>query len=68
MTKADWLDWKAHPVTKAFFESLIQRREDMKEVLINQAGDNVYNDTIINGYAKALVDVYNTDFEEIENA
>ncbi len=68
MTKEDWLDWKAHPVTKKFFESIHIRREDIKEALINQAGDNDFNDAIMNGYAKALVDVQNTDFEEVEDA
>lgn len=67
MTKSDWSDWLAHPVTKLFFLSVQNRREDLKEVLILQAGNDPVQDSQIKGYAQALVDISNTDFEEVDN-
>lgn len=64
-TKQDWLDWKAHPITKTFFDSVLERREDIKEVLIVQAGREPVQDSELKGYAQALLDVTNTEFEEI---
>lgn len=66
-SKADWLEWKTSPITKAFFGTINERRENVKEILIQQAGRDSINDSELVGYARALVDVLGTDFEELDD-
>ena len=68
MTKEDWLDWKNSPVTKLFFEAAVERREFVKEELIELAGQDSYRDAYRSGYAKCIEDFLSTDFEEMDNA
>lgn len=64
--KSEYIDWKNSPVTVAFFEYVMERREALKESLANNAGDNPYQDALQSGYFKALTDILATEFEDVE--
>lgn len=67
MTKQDFLDWKAHPVTKAVFVSIGDRIASLKETL---AGDVMSDDpkaapqTV--GAIKAFEFLMNIDYEDAD--
>ena len=63
-SRQDFLDWKAHPVTKLVFEHLRQREGDIKEVLATEAGFDSTVDRYHTGYIAAIRDVVLMDFEE----
>lgn len=67
MNQSDFKDWQSYPVTKAFFRSVRERIEGLKEELSFQAGDNPSMDHRKVGAIQALRDVLETDwFEETE--
>lgn len=49
ISKSDYNNWKADPVTKAFFEACQARVEDAKELLSYQAGEDNNRDTFFRG-------------------
>jgi len=49
ISKNDYGNWKADPVTKAFFSACVERVEDAKEVLANQAGEDSIRDNFMRG-------------------
>jgi len=62
---SDFKDWQSYPMTKAFFMSVVNRIENLKEELATQAGESLRNDGIKVGSIQALRDVLDTDwFEE----
>lgn len=67
MNQSDFIDWKSHPVTQAFFKSVVINIEGLKDELSFQAGSDPRNDGIKVGAIQALRDVLETDwFEETE--
>lgn len=69
ITKGDFLDWKQHNVTKAFFDAAQQRIEDAKDVLSFSAGNDVLQDRILVGLIQAyreMQDFYIDDMVETE--
>lgn len=67
MTRADFIDWKSHPITKAFFTSINYKIEGLKEELAYQAGDNPRADGTKVGAIQALRDIMDADwFEETQ--
>jgi len=68
MTSNDFKDWQSYPVTKAFFVSVHNRIEQLKEELSYSAGDNTRADNLKVGAIQALRDILDTDwFEETKN-
>lgn len=65
MTANDFYDWKKHPVTVAVFDTLRQRREDLKEELVGAtaAGENVIAISKA-GAILAIEELLNMSFEE----
>lgn len=53
VTKLEFVDWKADPVTKAFFEAAEQRIEDSKDILGDSAGLNPDQDNYMRGFITA---------------
>lgn len=53
VTKADFLDWKSHPVTKAFFEASQVRIEECKDLLSYSAGNDALYDKVLVGVIHA---------------
>jgi hypothetical protein len=64
MTKADFVDWKSHPVTKQVFTSLQGRIYDLQVELGYSAGSDQANDNRRVGAIQALRDVLTMDFDE----
>lgn len=53
MTYSDWLEWKANPITKLFYEACDERVEDAKEIVINAAGIDQLQDSFYRGFVYA---------------
>ena len=68
MTYEDWLDWKKNPVTVLFFDAAVERRNEVKEEVIQVAGQDSYQDAFKSGYCRAIDDFLNTEFTEVEDA
>lgn len=67
MNQSDFIDWKSNPVTKAFFNTVHNRIESLKDELGYQAGYSPIHDGRRAGAIQALRDVLDTDwFEETE--
>jgi hypothetical protein len=65
MNRQDFKDWQSNPVTKAFFSSIRERIELLKEELSYSAGVAAEHDCKKVGAIQALRDVLDTDwFEE----
>ena len=68
MNKADFTDWKRHPVTQVVFSQLNQRIFDLQEILSDQAGANPVQDREYVGAIKAYKDMVNIEYDEQEVA
>lgn len=67
MNQSDFKDWKSNPVTKAFFVSIVNKVEGLKEELGYQAGESPRMDSMKVGAIQALRDVMDADwFEETQ--
>lgn len=62
ITKQSWADWKQHPVTKELVKSLFDKREDIKENLVEEK----YGTDVIKwfGYTQSLKDTINFIVED----
>jgi hypothetical protein len=62
-TKDEYLEWKLNDVTKVFFDRILERREDSKELLaMNKDSDPEW----MRGYCQALLDILHTEFEDFQ--
>ena len=64
MTKADFVEWKSHPVTKKVFDGVALRIYDLQVELGHNAGSDSIYDSRRSGAIQALTDFLNTDFDE----
>lgn len=67
MTHKDVQDWFANPVTKEFFNTVLERANNMKELIAYSAGANQEEDCVRRGYFMAYLDILDTKIEETEN-
>ena len=63
MNKADFIDWKRHPVTQVVFSQLHQRINDLQTMLGDSAGENPVQDSQFVGAIKAYKDMVNVEYE-----
>lgn len=63
MNKADFVDWKRHPVTQVIFSQLNQRINDLQAMLGDSAGVNPVQDSQFVGAIKAYKDMVNIEYE-----
>lgn len=63
MNKADFVDWKRHPVTQVIFSQLNQRINDLQVMLGDSAGVNPVQDSQFVGAIKAYKDMVNIEYE-----
>lgn len=54
--------WLADPITKKFFEAIEDRIEQVKDILVSQAGQDSIQDSFYRGYSVACNDILNTKF------
>lgn len=67
MTSQDFVDWKRHPISQAFFISITNLIQEGKDELGGTAGADPIADARKSGKIIALTDVLNTEFGEIVN-
>ena len=63
VTKQEWIDWKALPITKEFLRRLFDKREDLKEGLAEGQAEDLHN---IIGQCQALKDAIEYGIEKFE--
>ena len=63
MNKADFIDWKRHPVTQVVFSQLNQRISDLRAMLGDSAGVNPVQDSNFVGAIQAYKDIVNIEYE-----
>lgn len=63
MNKADFIDWKRHPVTQVVFSQLNQRIDDLRAMLGDSAGTNPIQDSQFVGAIQAYKDIVNIEYE-----
>lgn len=63
-TIEEYRDWKSSDVTKTFFQKVMERREDLKEVLAMSRGEDP---EYLRGYCQALLDIANTDYQDMRD-
>jgi hypothetical protein len=63
MNKADFLDWKRHPVTQVVFSQLQERIQTLQAMLGDSAGVNPIQDSRYSGAIQAYKDLLLMDFE-----
>ncbi len=63
MNKADFLDWKRHPVTQVVFSQLQERIQTLQAMLGDSAGVNPTQDSRYSGAIQAYKDLLLMDFE-----
>lgn len=66
MTKEEWVDWKQHPVTKAYFEACEERVVESKELLSTSAGLDSNQDNFMRGFIHAYREMMDFRVEDIE--
>lgn len=66
MNKADFVDWKRHPVTQVVFSQLQERIQSLYEMLGDSAGQNSVQDARFSGAIQAYKDMLNIEFENDE--
>lgn len=68
MNKADFVDWKRHPVTQVVFSQIQTRVKDLQEMLGQSAGENPLQDRMFVGAIQAYRDLLLMDFEGEEES
>lgn len=66
VTQSEFNDWKANPVTKAFFLAARERVEEAKEFLATTAGMNANEDNYYRGFIQAYREVPEFRVEDLE--
>lgn len=67
MKRADFIDWKRHPVTQVVFSQLSQRVIDLQEMLGQSAGENPLQDSKFVGAIQAYRDMLRIEYEGDED-
>jgi hypothetical protein len=63
VNKADFIDWKRHPVTQVVFSQLQERVQTLQAMLGDSAGVNPIQDSRYSGAIQAYKDLLLMDFE-----
>lgn len=65
INKSEWIDWKANPVTKAFYEACIVRISEAKDELAVTAGLDSDADNMLRGFIRAYVEMLDFTVEDV---
>lgn len=62
ITRQSWVDWKNHPVTKELVKALYEKRESLKEAIVEEK----YGTDVLKwmGYTQSLKDEINFIMED----
>jgi hypothetical protein len=66
VNKADFIDWKRHPVTQVVFSQISNRVRELQEILGQTAGENPNQDRMYVGAIQAYNDILLMSYEETE--
>ena len=66
VTQSEFNDWKANPVTRAFFLAAMERAEEAKNYLATTAGLNSADDNYYRGFIQAYREVPEFRVEDLE--
>ena len=66
ISKEQFLEWKRQATTNAFFQSVIERIEDIKDELVLSAGRDPARDAELAGMVKAFRQVLSTSYGDEE--
>lgn len=66
VTQSEFNDWRANPVTKAFFLAARERVEDAKDALAATAGINTSEDNYYRGFIQAYREIPEFRIEDLE--
>jgi hypothetical protein len=61
--RAEWSNWRDHPVTQAFFEKLKQTREELIQQLPHNS-DSPTRQNFLIGNITAITKILEVDFED----
>lgn len=67
MTKADFIDWKHHPVTEHVFAQIKERIRSLEQELGQSAGIDLRQDSIKVGAIQAHLDTLDIQYGEDES-
>jgi len=65
LSRSDFENWKADPVTKMFFQAASERIEDAKDVLSVQAGLDPQQDNYLRGLVQAYRELQDFRIEDL---
>ena len=65
ITRSEWQDWKAHPVTKAFYGAALERIDEAKDALSYSAGVDLIQDRLLVGLIQAYREMIDFRVEDI---
>ncbi len=68
ISKSDFIDWKAHPVTKAVFASTYERIAQLQEELGSSAGIDGRQDALKVGAIQQCKDFLDMDVLSLEDS
>lgn len=68
MNKADFIDWKRHPVTQIVFSQIQERIDTLKDMLGDSAGENPIQDSKFVGAIQAFNDLLRMEYEGEEES
>jgi len=68
VSQADFSDWRANPVTKAFLAAIVDRITEAKEVLASQAGLNAVEDSYFRGFIAAYREALEFRVDDLQEA
>lgn len=70
ITKEEFVNWRNSRVTEAFFDAVIGKKEAIKDMLVQSAGEDSVRDAVYRGYCTAMDDILEVNveglFEEVE--
>jgi hypothetical protein len=66
VTKEEWMEWRRNPVTKAFYEAILERIEEAKDILSSSAGVDPVTDNFYRGFINAYRETLNFRIEDMD--
>jgi hypothetical protein len=68
ITKSEWSQWREHPVSKLFFKTISEKREEAIKVLAYGTNSGSTSKTnILVGAINAYTHILDAEFEEAKN-
>lgn len=66
ITKADFVDWRSNPVTKAFLGVCLDRAREAKDVLAVTAGLDSGQDSFYRGFIHAYQEMFEFRVDDVD--